>query len=69
MARGRGKVRCLTPVTETVEPVERPFRSFFTPNWDKRAGAGQAMGRDKTLTDKGQVKVDRGGGVAVGQKG
>lgn len=65
MAKGRGKVRALTPTTDTVRPAERPFNSFFTPDWDKEAGAGQQIIRVRQRVREGQIKVPPGNGVAV----
>lgn len=66
MAKARGKVVCLTPVTDTVDPAgDRPFLERFTPNWDKQPGAGQEMVRLRARLKKGQVKVARGAGVAT----
>ena len=62
LARRRGKIVKITP-TNNVTVGERPFNSFFTPNWDKEPGAAQQMDREAIRAAKGQIVVSPGRGV------
>lgn len=58
----RGKIIKITPTNQTFKGA-RPFKTFFTPNWDKEPGAAQQMDRVQKRVDQGQVSVSPGRGV------
>lgn len=56
-------VTLIAPPVRTEEAVFSKFESAFTPDWDKSAGAQQAMDRNKQRAAMGQKKTPLLGGV------
>lgn len=66
MAKGRGKIRVLTPFTDTVSTNNSKFPAdAFVKDWDKEAGAGQQMVRIRKRRNEGIRKTPIGRGVTT----
>lgn len=65
MAKGRRVIKCLTPFTDTVATMNGSFSDAYVKNWDKEAGAGQAMVQVRRRTGMGIKKTPIGKGVTT----
>lgn len=70
MAKGRGRIRVLTPFTDTVGLRFNNWRKdAFVPGWDKSVNGDQQVQRVKDRAEMGDIMTPRGKGVAVRTKG